>query len=299
MKKNMPMKMKIDYPILMLAALMSVTALQTAHAATTIDASHPYAYGANIGWINARGDSANGTVLGQSFCTGYLWSANCGWINLGAGQPTNGWQFGNAAADDWGVNHDGEGRLSGYAYGANIGWITFEQTHGQPRIDLLTGNLSGYVYGANVGWISLSNAQAFVRTESLAEGPDSDADGIPDWWEYKTAGNLTTLSGGEHDADHDDAPDADEYVADTDPLVDTSLLEVAGVSLHGGTNRLTWATTSTRHYRLEASTNLITATFADIGDLLVPDGTSMSRELDEPEGDKIYYRVKAIVPLSP
>ena len=40
-----------------------------------------------------------------------------------------------------------------------------------------------YAYGANIGWISLANAQAFVRTETLEPGPDSDGDGIPGAWE--------------------------------------------------------------------------------------------------------------------
>jgi hypothetical protein len=75
-------------------------------AAATINATNRHAYGANIGWLDARGDAANGAVIGQFFCTGHVWSANCGWISLGNG-PTNGWQYGNAAAADWGVNHDG------------------------------------------------------------------------------------------------------------------------------------------------------------------------------------------------
>ena len=58
---------------------------------------------------------------------------------VGSGTPTNGHAYANNSAADWGVNHDGAGRLTGYAWGANIGWVAFEQTHGQPQVDLRTG----------------------------------------------------------------------------------------------------------------------------------------------------------------
>jgi hypothetical protein len=267
---------------------------------TTVDSAHPYAYGANVGWINARGDITNGAVLGQSYCTGYLWSANCGWIGLGNG-PTNGWQYGNAAGD-WGVNHDGAGNLSGYAYGANIGWINFEQTHGQPRISLLTGNLSGYVWGANVGWISLSNAQAYVRTDTLSPGADTDGDEIPDPWEYRMAGNLTTLSGNRHDEDFDGVPDTDEYGADTDPTNDLSTLAITDIQCFTGTNRLTWTVELTRLYGLQqaaALTGNVIWTDSGLG-LMLPDaGASMTRDVYNVNASSGFYRVKAVVPLTP
>ena len=79
--------------------LASVTG---AYAGTTINAADRYAYGANIGWVDARGDITNGAALGQSYCTGYLWGADVGWIGLGNG-PANGWHYSNASATDWGV----------------------------------------------------------------------------------------------------------------------------------------------------------------------------------------------------
>src|SRR5579862_6364847 len=114
-------------------------------ASTTIDTNNPYAYGANIGWINAFADGTNGAVIGQFFCTGFLYSANVGWISLGAsGGPANGYAYSNITSNDWGVNNIGDGRLAGMAYGANIGWIVFEQTYGLPRVNLINGQLTGY-----------------------------------------------------------------------------------------------------------------------------------------------------------
>jgi hypothetical protein len=267
------------------------------HAATTVDSAHPYAYGANVGWINARGDATNGAVFGQSFCTGFLWSANCGWIGLGNG-PTNGWQYSNTASNDWGVNHDGEGRLTGYAYGANIGWVTFEQTHGQPRIDLRTGNLSGYAWGANVGWIGFSNSQAYVET-MLSPGADTDGDGIPDTWERRRAGNTTTLGTG--DADLDGTPDADEYAADTDPLTGEQL-EITSLTAANGTNVVAWSSRPTRLYYVETTGALprAAAPWADGGEGLIGPPASSPSVGAVPQAGQTsqFIRVRAVVPLS-
>ena len=73
--------------ILLIAASLLLPA--ATFAASTIDPAHPHAWGANIGWLDMQGDVANGTAVGQSYCSGYAWSANCGWICLGNG-PTNG-----------------------------------------------------------------------------------------------------------------------------------------------------------------------------------------------------------------
>jgi hypothetical protein len=66
-----------------LAALTLVSAfsLQPSallHAATSIDAVNRYAYGAVIGWMDWRGDTNNGAVIGARFCSGSLYAANVG-----------------------------------------------------------------------------------------------------------------------------------------------------------------------------------------------------------------------------
>lgn len=269
-------------------------------ATTTVNTTNRYAFAANLGWINARGDLTNGAVLGYSYCTGYLWSANAGWISLGNG-PTNGWRYGNASGSDWGVNHDGHGQLAGYAYGANIGWIAFEQTHGQPRIDLRAGNLSGYVWGANVGWISLSNSQAFAQS-TLSAGPDTDGDGIPDAWEQWRAGNLTTLSNGVSDVDADGVPDVSEYLADTDPLT-SEHLEVVALSGSNGTNTVSWSSRPTRLYQVEATSNVAGSVegWTNVGGgLLGPPAISPAQAAIAQAGATgTFYRVRAVVPLAP
>src|SRR5262245_61935818 len=164
-----------------------------AEAPSTINTINRHAYGANIGWLDWRTDTANGASVGEFVCSGYLYVGNVGWICLGNGAPVNGIRYENNSATDFGVNNDGAGNLRGLAYGANIGWANFEEL-GAPKIDLKTGRLSGFIYGANIGWISLSNSMGFVQTDLIQSGLDSDGDGIADAWELLHAGNLTMFN---------------------------------------------------------------------------------------------------------
>lgn len=271
---------------------------------SSINASDKYAYGANVGWIDARGDITNGAVIGEFVCSGYLYGANVGWIHLGSGSPTNGVRYGNASADDFGVNHDGLGSLSGYAYGANIGWVNFETNFGKPKVNLLTGNLDGYVWSANVGWISLSNAEAFVRTDRLDVGPDTDGDGIPDQWELSKVSSLTTLTA-TGDYDNDEVPDLGEYSSDTDPSDNTSYLEVLDYRQTRGTNvNVAWSSEPTRLYRLDAGSGITNgAPWADSGLGLIPPepppAAETARAFTDSAATQRFYRVRAVPPLSP
>lgn len=271
-----------------------------ARAATTINDTNRYAYGANVGWLNVQANVTSGASIGQFHCTGYVWSANCGWIGLGNG-PTNGCRYGNASTNDWGVNHDGQGNLSGYAYGANVGWIAFEPI-GLPKIDLRTGCFSGYAWGANVGWIGFSNAQAFVETDAFATGPDTDADGLPDAWELSRTGNLHVFSGGTNDWDRDGSTDTEEYGADTDPNDEDEQLRI--MSYDSQTQIMQWTTRPTRLYRVEDTNQMpigVSGDWGGAGGYLYGPYASSPQELLLPgitESTHVY-RVKAVLPLSP
>ncbi|HPT17082.1 MAG TPA: hypothetical protein PK388_07345, partial [Kiritimatiellia bacterium] len=198
---------------------------------------------------------------------------------------------------------DGAGGLSGYAYGANIGWVAFEQTNGQPRISLLTGKFSGYAWSGNVGWISLSNAQAHVQTDVFATGPDSDADGLPDPWEYRRAGDLVTMGGGTNDWDNDGATDTEEYGADTHPRGSLSLLAIVSFTKGATVDTVEWTCQPTRLYRVEGTNTLpegVSGGWWDAVGLIGPP-TNATTTLVVPVGvisSTRFFRVKAVLPLS-
>ncbi|MFO1488679.1 MAG: hypothetical protein U1F65_09395 [Verrucomicrobiota bacterium] len=281
--------------------LFLVATVQTAKAATTINSANKFSYGANIGWIDWRGDATNGARIGQYVCSGYIYGANVGWINLGGGAPTNGIFYQNVSANDFGVNNDGLGNLRGYAYGANIGWINFENTSA-PRLDLKTGRLTGFVFSANCGWISLSNAFAFVQTDTIAPAADTDGDGIADAWEYQKFGNLTAANAGSN-ADGDPATDLQEYLADTNPNNASSHLRITAYATAptGVTNLLTWTSELTRNYRVEATLSLNPPAVwygSGLG-LVFPDGTFTTRNVTDTNSPMRFHRIRAVIPLSP
>jgi hypothetical protein len=278
-----------------LAALLGALGLTSAFAGTTIDGTNKFSYGANLGWMDWTGDATHGVVIGEYVCSGSLYSANVGWINLGGGAPANGIYYQNNTSTDFGVNQDGLGNLSGYAYGANIGWIAFE-TNGAPKIDLYSGNLSGYIWSANCGWISLSNATAYVQTDIIQRGVDSNGNGIADAWEYQNFGALVSASA---DPDHDGMSNLEEYLAGTNPNDSNDVLRVTSVSRGGGVIKLTtinWTSAPTRYYNVQYRTTLdtnstwtnLTGSGFGVGNSVFNTGTYAPAE---------FYRIRASRPL--
>jgi hypothetical protein len=277
------------------------SALQSG-ADSNINPNHALAWGANIGWTNWRPDQANGAQIGEYICSGYVYSANAGWINLGNGRPSNGVQYQNKSAADFGVNHDQLGNLRGLAYGANIGWINFE-TNGSPRLDLQTGNLSGFVYGANVGWISLSDSAFFLQADSISAGMDTDTDGIPDSWEFLHSQSLSIFTR-ESDRDNDGFADFQEYLADTDPNDPNDNLRILQFSRSpdGGMSLLTWLTRPTRQYviqdRLQFNPNTIWMN--SVAGPITGNGGALSATItNRPGAAQQFFRIQAIRPLAP
>ena len=57
----------------------------SAPAASTVDPLNRSACGADIGWLDWKGDTNNGALRGEYVCSGYLYAANAGWMNSGLG----------------------------------------------------------------------------------------------------------------------------------------------------------------------------------------------------------------------
>jgi hypothetical protein len=267
--------------------------------ATTINSTNNFAYSANLGWLNWRGDVANGAVIGEYVCSGSIYVADVGWISLGSGSPTNGIYYQNFSSNDFGVNQDGLGNLRGYAYGANIGWINFENT-GAPKVDLRTGNLTGYVWSANCGWISLSNAVAYVQTDTIAPGA-MDTNSLPIAWELLNFGHTGVDPNA--DPDGDGMSNLQEYLAGTNPNDSNSDLEITGFSAKpGGTQTtVTWESVLMRNYYIQKRLTLQnSAPWVDSGlGLISPDSSTTTRAIIDTNAPTRFYRVQALRPLAP
>jgi len=270
-------------------------------AGSTINPGNRFAYGENIGWIDARPSSTSGATMGEYVCSGFLYAANAGWINLGNGTPANGIRYQNNSAADFGINHDGLGNLRGFAWGANIGWINFENS-GAARIDLNTGRMSGHAWSANTGWISLSNAFAFVQTDVIAPGADMDGDGLTDAYELTWAGNLTTMKASS-DSDGDGFSDLAEYLADTNPFDAGDNLRITSYRrIAINQFDLTWLSRATRRYHVQLRVALDPASpwsDSSLG-LVNPDpGVGTRRTIVHSVVPSLFFRINAIRPLAP
>jgi len=166
-----------------LAAAIGAIAAAAAAFAESVDPANDgsqYAWGENVGWINAEPaisgtPIAQGVTVGGLGVTGFMWGENIGWINLSC--TNNGTCASNG---NYGVTNDNLGNLGGYAWGENVGWISFSCTNTGScgtssygvTIDPATGDWSGYAWGENIGWIKFDHSQAANRIQT------DDGDGI-------------------------------------------------------------------------------------------------------------------------
>ena len=270
---------------------------------STILPDRKYAYAANVGWIDLRGNGSDGVVVGEHFLSGKAYGANIGWIDFGDGSPTNGSAYKNDQGTDFGVNQDGAGNLQGRAYGANVGWISFDWTTpedaNRPRIDLTSGDLQGFAYGANLGWINLGAGPGSLLATTI-EIVDADGDGIADAWESLNFDNLTTADDAT-DQDDDGVTDLEEYLGGSDPSDPTSFLRIISQSsskVSPNTRQITLEFTSdpTRHYQILISDDLATFRDSGLGEF-APDAATSTTKVITGGPTAQFYRVVAVRPL--
>ncbi len=175
-----------------LAALLALAAAAVfAQNVDPLNIGSKYAWGENIGWLNAQpsGPTGPGLTVTSTDVTGYMWSEHAGWMNFSC--KTN--SLCGGAAGSWGVGNDGAGHLSGYAWGENSGWLNFScgtnSACGGPAgtwgvsIDPATGIFSGQAWGENVGWItfnctSTSSCGSVAYQVQTGWPVDTDGDGV-------------------------------------------------------------------------------------------------------------------------
>lgn len=136
-----------------------------------------YAWGENIGWLNAEpgGDGGTGIDVTDNALSGWLWGENTGWVSLSCANTAS------CGTTPYGITNDG-GTLAGFAWAENVGWISFSCANTAScgtasygvTIDPLTGVFSGDAWGENVGWIRFfsSGPQPFqVQTAWTCAAP--------------------------------------------------------------------------------------------------------------------------------
>jgi hypothetical protein len=200
--------------------LVAIGVLARGTLAETIDPANDgsqYAYGENIGWINAEntGCANCGLNVGTFYLTGYMWSENVGWINMHCENNT---LCEIPGGGNWGVNKSSAGKLSGYAWSENAGWINFScstnygpSCTGSPAgtwgvsIDP-SGVFNGYAWAENAGWISFSDMSPVAyQVRSIADA-DFDAfpdgtDNCPNWFNFQQQLPAWTIPPGDADCD--------------------------------------------------------------------------------------------------
>jgi len=122
-----------------------------------------YAYGENVGWLNAEpsGNGGPGVEVGMFELHGWMWGENIGWISLSCLDTAS------CGTTTYGVTNDG-GELAGYAWSENAGWVSFSCRNTDScgnaaygvTIDPGTGEFSGQAYSENLGWISFASTGA-------------------------------------------------------------------------------------------------------------------------------------------
>jgi len=322
-----------------LGLLLGLIALPLAgRSATTIDANHHNSYGANIGWMEWLADSpADGVVIGEFICGGWIYGANVGWISMCRKDamnqdvgPVNHIQYQNtlvSGQNDYGINYTidpstpGVAYLRGFAYGANIGWVNFDSPTNpfpgsisagmKPQLSLFTGKMHGYAWSANCGWISLDEFESapgnpmvehYVQTDHILMGVDTNGNGIADAWEYLYFGGLLAPGQQNTSPNGNGMTLLQDYQDGVDPTIPNSGLHITAYSTtSGGTSsNLTFTTTTGRLYMIDVNGDItlpLNWTDSGLGLFAPAAGPSTMKMVIQASATKNFFRVRTMRPL--
>ena len=142
------------------------------------------------------------------------------------------------------------------------------------RADWSAGHFLGVVFvatnGAGDHWRCWNNFQSGnppvlqVAYSSGAAGDDLDGDGMPDGWEGENGLDCTSGSDAGLDGDEDRLPNADEYMAGTDPRDSQSVFRVTAETRTPNAAVLWWSAVTGRAYTVETSPSLTPAAWSNL-----------------------------------
>ena len=165
-------------------------------------------------------------------------------------------------------------------------------------LDTNTGRITGYTSAIEGEFLFRIRVQDSVGQTAYREFSmatfDTDADLVPDWWEWQHYGSATGCVAAADD-DSDGLCNGHEYVAETDPADSASVLQVVQVisPTTGTVNHVTWSSVGDVPYSLGRSTNLLDADgFAVIADGIAggSEFTTFS-DTNPPMASSTFYRI--------
>ena len=121
------------------------------------------------------------------------------------------------------------------------------------------GQLSPRYYG---GSFDGSDVVA-MRIPLISIAPDSNHDGIPDWWVIRWYTNLTSIVS-TNDTDSDGADALAEYIAGTDPSKASSVFKIGTAARSGNTIELSFLCLDSRVYSLQYVNDLISGVWSNV-----------------------------------
>jgi len=121
--------------------------------------------------------------------------------------------------------------------------------------------------------------------------PDTDGDGIPNYWKASTASILTSLING--DTDGDGASDKSEFLAGTNPVSAASKLVATVVKNTAGTGcKVSFTAMSNRSYTVQYKSALPNATWTTLQQIPAAYGIRTVDVVDPVTGQpQRFYRV--------
>jgi sugar lactone lactonase YvrE len=153
---------------------------------------------------------------------------------------------------------------------------------------------------------SLTTTEGYARFTVLYEGAstvrltdlvmvDTDADGIPNWWEDQFGLGKTNSADATLDLDGDGASNLNEFLSGTQPNDATSVFRITAFQPEGGNLRVTWTTVGGKSYVVQTNGE-VSNSFADSSPLIPAPGAgeSVTNFVDSSgatNGPR-YYRVR-------
>ena len=152
---------------------------------------------------------------------------------------------------------------------------------------------------ADFSTISFEGTGLLDSYHVAAHGPDDDADGVPDDWEWKFFSTLERV-GSDTDNDRDGFLDVSEYLSGTDPLDAESRLEIIEISLDGDRLSIVWEAKPENYegnpisYNLLRSKRMDGGTMAPVAHEIRPNGVLCVYTVSGDPGEiSSFYSIEA------